>query len=80
MIKGERLEGKDMDGLMKLLYCVNALATNLKLKTLFLENKIEFEENFIKKMKSMDNSKKVDQNKVVTRIFEFWQERVLQNT
>ena len=36
---------------MKLLYCVNALATNLKLKTLFLENKIEFEENFIKKMK-----------------------------
>ena len=79
MIKGERLEGKDMDGLMELLYCVNALATNLKLKTLFLENKIEFEENFIKKMKSMDNSKKVDQN-IVTRIFEFWQERVLQNT
>jgi hypothetical protein len=80
IMKGNRLEGKHMDGLKKLLFCVHACTSHLKLKTLFLENKIEFEENFLEKLKSMDSSQQVDQNIVVTKIFEFWLERALQNT
>jgi len=79
IMKGDRLEGEDISEIIKLLNYVNACTTNLKLKTLFLENKIEFEEKFIEIMKSTDTSKQVDQN-IVTKIFEFWQERVLQNT
>ena len=76
IMKGDRLEDEDIPEIMSDLSLICALAMQLNLEKLFLENKIEF----TGKVTSTDFFKQEAGTPEAKKILEFWHERVLQNT
>ena len=63
------------DGIISYLNVLNAYVENLNFKKLFLENKIEFDKNFIEKMKQNAGKNKTELDK---KLHDSWMKRALE--